>query len=95
MVLVVKCVICQKKLIYTKGDPSPLVAHAKFDHPSLNCNSLNEKNIVEDKAAVPIIKGIFKLIHKGAQTDISGDKFINMSKLANKFFSIFIIQIIL
>lgn len=83
MVLVVKCLICQKELTYTKGNPSPLVAHVKFDHPNLNQKkTLSEVNKKEtfDKAVEASLgknsKNIFTLINKSAQTD---EKYFKMS----------------
>lgn len=33
MVLVVKCLICQKELTYSQSNPVELIQHMKFKHP--------------------------------------------------------------
>lgn len=72
MVLDVKCLICQKNLIYTKGDPSPLIAHLKFEHPNLNKkkNSTVDTKKVENEAEASFG------INKSSQTE---EKFFKMS----------------
>ena len=92
MVLVVKCLICQKELTYTKGNPSPLVAHVKFDHPNLNQKAKGTENDLKetvDKAVEASLernsKNIFTLINKSAQTDVGGEKLLKMSQGTTTF----------
>jgi hypothetical protein len=78
MVLVVKCLICQKELTYTKGDPSPLVAHVKFEHPNLN-----KKSTVETKKVDRGVEATFG-INKSSQTE---EKFLEMNGKKLNIFS--------
>jgi hypothetical protein len=60
MVLVVKCLICNKELTYTKGNPSELITHLKFEHPSLR-QKRNERKIginTENSKEITMSQGI-------------------------------------
>lgn len=59
MVLVVKCLICNKELTYTKGNPCELITHMKIEHPNLS-----RKKEIETKKIV-------ETLHKSAQTEFS------------------------
>lgn len=64
MVLVVKCLICNKELTYSQGDTSLLIAHAKFDHPNLRSQSKKEESELkrEDKKTIQIVQTDLKLM---------------------------------
>lgn len=92
MVLVVKCLICQKELTYTKGNPSPLVAHVKFDHPKIKGCFESDRKETLDKAIEANLEKLSKrnfiFVNKSAQTNLVGEgldemdqegKFVNTS----------------
>lgn len=81
MVLVVKCLICNKELTYTQGDSSILVAHFKFEHSSLKDkkgkgSGGGEPNIEDRRKKLDEEKEV-KLANQSIQTDL---KFLDMNR---------------
>lgn len=90
MVLVVKCLICNKELTYTQSDPSELVAHVRQEHPSVNQRtrkSTTKQNEAKAKAALDIGQSLSRnseslqsLIDREVQTDIIWSHFEKMNQ---------------
>lgn len=89
MVLVVKCLICNKELTYTQCDPSELIAHIKREHPSVGKRSGKPATVhkeaktkserrVESDIRESLIKNstsLENLIDKEVQTNIVWNNF--------------------
>lgn len=90
MVLVVKCLICNKELTYLQSDPSELVAHVRLEHPSVNQRtrkSTTKHNEARAKAAHDIEQSLSRnseslqsLIDREVQTDIIWSHFEKMNQ---------------
>lgn len=69
MVLVVKCLICNKELTYTQGDPSILVTHFKFEHSNHRKGGGDEPSFERIKEKL-INEKQAQLINQSIQTDL-------------------------
>ena len=74
MVLVVKCLICQKELTYSQSNPVELIEHMKFDHPFTRKSKQSVKQTVdkETESSFGVNAEVLKnLIDKSVQTEIN------------------------
>lgn len=72
MVLVVKCLICQKELNYSKSDPSELVNHMKLEHRTerKSKESLRGKHDQQvETSFTEVPKIVNKVVENSSQTD--------------------------
>jgi BED zinc finger len=89
MVLVVKCLICNKELNYTHSDPSELIQHVKTEHPLVGAKerkSEQSRRESKEKAANDLKHSLKRnsdslrsLIDKEIQTEIDWKYFQKMS----------------
>lgn len=100
MVLVVKCLICNKALSYSHCDPSELIQHVKLEHPLLGQRSKKseEKQREARERAANDLKHSLKrnsdslrsLIDREIQTEVDWSFFEAMASFPGiKFFYFF------
>lgn len=87
MVLIVKCLICNKELTYTQDDPKDLITHMKREHPLVQ----GRKKHSEDQDFREKVKKDWRqslefnaeilnsLIDKEVQTEVDWNYFVKMS----------------
>lgn len=89
MVLFVKCLICQKELTYSQGDPSELVLHIRTEHPTINQkkkqSELNQREKEKFHQDLEISLGsnsrvLYKASDKSVQTDFEFNHIFNMNE---------------
>lgn len=72
MVLVVKCLICQKELPYSQSNPLELIQHIKLDHASERISRQNLREKVDKEVETSFVENsriLHNLIDKSSQTD--------------------------
>ncbi|XP_070498457.1 probable DNA-directed RNA polymerase I subunit RPA43, partial [Chironomus tepperi] len=87
MVLVVKCLICQKELTYSQSNPVDLIEHMKIEHPFKRKSKQTVNKETESSFDVNE-EGLKKVIDKSVQTDqlemASGSQHEYLSHLYNQ-----------
>lgn len=68
MVLVVKCLICQKELTYSQSNPVELIQHMKFEHPLARKSKQTVGKDIESSLGVNAEK-LKELVDKSVQTE--------------------------
>lgn len=72
MVLVVKCLICQKELTYSQSNPVELIEHMKLDHPLTRKSKQSVKQAVDKETESSFVansKILKSIIDKSVQTE--------------------------
>lgn len=68
MVLVVKCLICQKELTYSHSNPVELIQHMKFEHPLSRKSKQTVEKAIESSFGLNA-ENFKEFIDKSVQTE--------------------------
>jgi len=82
MVLVVKCLICQKELTYSQSNPVELIEHMKLDHPFTRKSKQSVKKAADKEAESSFAansKVLKSIIDKSVQTENSDNIELEMA----------------
>lgn len=94
MVLVVKCLICDKELKYSNSDPSELIEHVTVEHPlgQRSKKSMQKQEESREKASNDLKHSLKRnsvslrsLIDREVQTEVDWKYFTMSSNSGSKF----------
>ncbi|KAL7037520.1 hypothetical protein ACKWTF_009259 [Chironomus riparius] len=79
MVLVVKCLICQKELTYSQNNPVELIEHMKLDHPFTRKSKQSIKHKETESSFGVNEEGLKNRIDKSVQTENQNQNQLGMA----------------